>query len=75
MAQGRAAEIFAEHMFKAAKLAALFLCQLSGGPAVQEGNPSPSKRADGYTAEEASLKELVLHWRDWSPTENNVPKS
>eukprot|EP00959_Pyramimonas_sp_CCMP1952_P084965 1776608-Pyramimonas_sp.AAC.1 len=33
------------------------------------------KRADGYTAEEATFKELAMYWQDWSPTENNVPES
>eukprot|EP00959_Pyramimonas_sp_CCMP1952_P332620 6965203-Pyramimonas_sp.AAC.1 len=31
-----AAEMFTEHMLKAARLAALFFCQPSGGPAVAE---------------------------------------
>eukprot|EP00959_Pyramimonas_sp_CCMP1952_P349168 7315804-Pyramimonas_sp.AAC.1 len=65
--------MFAEHMLQAAELAALFFCQPSGGPAVQEGKPSAKKRADGHAAEEATFKELVMHWQDWSPTENNVP--
>eukprot|EP00959_Pyramimonas_sp_CCMP1952_P025025 525130-Pyramimonas_sp.AAC.1 len=75
MVKAKATEMCVEHMFKAAKLAALFFCQPSGGPAVQGGNPSTKKRADGYTMEEATIDELVMHWPDKSPTENNVPKS
>eukprot|EP00959_Pyramimonas_sp_CCMP1952_P085843 1795606-Pyramimonas_sp.AAC.1 len=73
MVEGKAAEICVEHMFKAAKLAVLFFCQRSGGPAAQGGSPSTKKRADGYTAEEATFKELEMYRQDWSPTENNVP--
>eukprot|EP00959_Pyramimonas_sp_CCMP1952_P229745 4803299-Pyramimonas_sp.AAC.1 len=62
-------------MFKAAKLAALFFCQPSGGPAAQGGGTSKKTRADGYALGEATIDELVLHWQDWSPTEDNVPKS
>eukprot|EP00959_Pyramimonas_sp_CCMP1952_P069935 1460197-Pyramimonas_sp.AAC.1 len=57
MVRGKAAEMFGEHIFKAAKLAALLFCQPSGGPAVQGGSPSAKKRADGHTAEEATFKE------------------
>eukprot|EP00959_Pyramimonas_sp_CCMP1952_P399759 8376271-Pyramimonas_sp.AAC.1 len=74
----RAAQLCAEHVFKAAKLAALFFCQPSGGPAAQGGGTSEKTRAersDGYTLEEATIDELVMHWQDWSPTEDNVPKS
>eukprot|EP00959_Pyramimonas_sp_CCMP1952_P172129 3596633-Pyramimonas_sp.AAC.1 len=59
MVSAKAAGLCAEHMFKAAKLAALFFCQPSGGPAVRGGGPSKETRADGYTVEEATIDELV----------------
>eukprot|EP00959_Pyramimonas_sp_CCMP1952_P420720 8812771-Pyramimonas_sp.AAC.1 len=62
-------------MLKAARLAALLLCQPSGGPAAAGGKPSTNRRDDGHTAEEATFRELVKHWQEWSPPENNVPQS
>eukprot|EP00959_Pyramimonas_sp_CCMP1952_P135869 2842382-Pyramimonas_sp.AAC.1 len=62
-------------MLKAARLAALFFCQPSGGPAVAGGKPATNRRDGGHTAEEATFRELVKHWHEWSPTEYNVPQS
>eukprot|EP00959_Pyramimonas_sp_CCMP1952_P302030 6320058-Pyramimonas_sp.AAC.1 len=66
-----AAEMFTEHLLKAARLAALFFCRPSGGPAAAGGKPSPNKREDGHTAVEATFGELVKYWHDWSPTDAN----
>eukprot|EP00959_Pyramimonas_sp_CCMP1952_P354651 7429080-Pyramimonas_sp.AAC.1 len=68
-----AGQLCAEHTFKAAKLAALFFCQPSGGAPVQGGSITKTKRVDGYTSQEATISELVMYWQDWSPTEGNVP--
>eukprot|EP00959_Pyramimonas_sp_CCMP1952_P046722 975958-Pyramimonas_sp.AAC.1 len=75
MANVSAGQLCAEHVFMTAKLAALFFCQPSGGPAVQGGGITQTKRADGYTLQEAAVNEPVMHWQDWGPTEGNVPKS
>eukprot|EP00959_Pyramimonas_sp_CCMP1952_P225397 4713808-Pyramimonas_sp.AAC.1 len=75
MVNVNAGQLCAEHMFKAAKLAALLFCQPADGAAVQEGSATKTKRADGYTSPEATINELVMRWQDWSPTEGNVPKS
>eukprot|EP00959_Pyramimonas_sp_CCMP1952_P011643 244529-Pyramimonas_sp.AAC.1 len=75
MVSAKAAELCAEHMFMAAKFAALFFCHTPGGPAVQGGGTSKKTRAAGQTLEEATIDELVMYWQDWSPTEDNVLKS
>ena len=54
-------DLFVEQMMKAAKLAALFFCQPSGGPAVAEGAPSHDRRDDGHTRVEASFDEQVKY--------------
>eukprot|EP00959_Pyramimonas_sp_CCMP1952_P217668 4552407-Pyramimonas_sp.AAC.1 len=73
MVKVTAGELCAEYMFKTAKLAALFFCQPSGGSAVQGISITRATRADGYTAQEATVDELVMYWQDWSPVEGNVP--
>eukprot|EP00959_Pyramimonas_sp_CCMP1952_P297464 6223106-Pyramimonas_sp.AAC.2 len=75
MVNVNAGQLCAEHMLKAAKLAALFFCRPPGGAAVQGGIITRAKRADEYTSQEATISELVMYWQDWSPTEGNVPKS
>eukprot|EP00959_Pyramimonas_sp_CCMP1952_P017796 377671-Pyramimonas_sp.AAC.1 len=75
MVNVKAAQLCAVHMTKAAKLAASFFCQPSGGPAVQGGGTPKTKRADGYTLQEATIDELVMYWQDWILTEGDVPKS
>eukprot|EP00959_Pyramimonas_sp_CCMP1952_P150709 3154028-Pyramimonas_sp.AAC.1 len=56
MVSGRAAEIFAEHMFKAAEFAALFFCQPAGGPAVQGGKHRRRKEPMGARQRRPPLK-------------------
>eukprot|EP00959_Pyramimonas_sp_CCMP1952_P151524 3170307-Pyramimonas_sp.AAC.1 len=69
------AEVFEDHMSKAASLAALFSCQPSGGAAVQGLGFAGRAREDGCAQVGASFDEMVPYWTEWCPTRRNAPKS
>eukprot|EP00959_Pyramimonas_sp_CCMP1952_P368062 7710185-Pyramimonas_sp.AAC.1 len=72
---GRKAEMFEDHVQKAAKLAAWFFCQPSGGAAVQEAGYVGPTLADGCAKVEATCDEMVPYWIQWCPTGLGAPQS
>eukprot|EP00959_Pyramimonas_sp_CCMP1952_P457273 9474634-Pyramimonas_sp.AAC.1 len=62
-------------MIKTAKLAVLLFCQPAGGSAVGDGRIKCPVREDGHAKQEAKVRDLVMHWQDWSPAEGNIPRS
>eukprot|EP00959_Pyramimonas_sp_CCMP1952_P370024 7749735-Pyramimonas_sp.AAC.1 len=70
-----ASQLFQDYMVQAAKLAAWFCRQPSGGSAAQGFVHENRLRADGCAQVEATHDELVSDWYDWCPIGNSVPKS
>eukprot|EP00959_Pyramimonas_sp_CCMP1952_P345693 7239592-Pyramimonas_sp.AAC.1 len=65
----------ADHLTKAAQLAAWFSCQPSGGSAAQGWACENELRADGLAKTEATYEEHASYWTNWCPTENGAPTS
>eukprot|EP00959_Pyramimonas_sp_CCMP1952_P075881 1586065-Pyramimonas_sp.AAC.1 len=54
-------------MIRTAKLAVLFFGQPSGGSAVWDGHIKCPAGEGGCARQEAKVRDLVMHWQDWSP--------
>eukprot|EP00959_Pyramimonas_sp_CCMP1952_P082682 1727837-Pyramimonas_sp.AAC.1 len=68
-------ELMADHMMKAARLAAWFACQPPGGSAALGWTCNNDLRGDGCAKIEATFEEHVMHWTNWCPTEGAAPVS
>eukprot|EP00959_Pyramimonas_sp_CCMP1952_P160346 3353947-Pyramimonas_sp.AAC.1 len=65
----------ADHMMRAARFAAWFFCQPSGGSAAQGWVCENELRACGLANIEATYEESVSYWTDWCSTESGAPTS